>query len=59
LTSNAIPALEDVYAEQFPPLVEGVRNRHRVKKMIAAQPNGCVYEKESKSGKALPKDLLG
>lgn len=58
MSSTQIPESSQLYAEQFPPLIEGVQSSYRVKRLIAAEPNGKLYTKESKTGRALPQDIL-
>lgn len=58
MISDQLPEPDQLYAEQFPPLINGFESKHRVRRMVAAQANGQIYSKETKTGRALPVDLL-
>jgi hypothetical protein len=59
MVSDRLPEPNQFYAEKFPPLINGFESNHRVRRMIAGQTNGKLYTKETKTGRALPVDLLG
>lgn len=58
MCSNQVPYSGNIYAIQCPPFIEGTVSSYRVKRIIAAEPNGDIYSKYTKSGKAMPADLL-
>ncbi|KAI6183165.1 hypothetical protein M3Y97_00459100 [Aphelenchoides bicaudatus] len=58
MISDRLSEPKQFCVEQFPPLINGLDSHHRIRRMVAAQANGQLYTKETKTGRALPDDLL-